>query len=1077
MKRKIALLLVLAMILSLVPANLIVSANTPGTVSTPISAPTGTDANDPGAEYAITINAGLVWSQLVAGEDVRIELILRGGNDTNLRFLPAAGAAATFNATFHNAGTPVGTFTNPTNAATLAALTAEELVIWESIRRGRTHVLTQEGLDLFDYEYEDAGGTVPPTGYGLFSDVAGLAAATIAVGTPPAFAVTAPATGMTQAQADLTNAQIAFHNVDAGWDIWVATPTRTTNVHSTSTAPDEVGPWGHLTFEVNNTPSAPTATWWGPLNATAAVPVMPWDGVINDLIEMEMFVQNHQRAVIILSAPAGLSPQAVGSITIPLPFPIRVNQPTNKLYAYLNNVGSAHVLAEGYLTSFGQTGIDITYGDPVVFEWDANLGAITIQERVVGGLVPLGGTEQVTFRLVAPPNYSWSTRAAGNVLTPGAHADYRLNLYGPLGIITASGTVVDSIDSTTAFVNQQGREELIIRTTLTRSTNSLVAGGLGSIQIRRLQLVPQDNAPLQGDVNVEVRVGHSGPANQIWISGGLTPRGINIPTWEAFDGNYNLRNLLVARRVTAALTLSVLGDDLPEFRSGYAWNLNNVGPNVVEDIPNAPDWPTTGRTATLRIQENVVNALDLARGRPITFEVPEGFIFTGVQYVYNTGTGTPTDAQFAGTANMDNGNGGTFHRPAPGQPQHVDAVFTDNTVTLRFPVTGHDDVAFRNSPIRLDVRFFISVEGGSASRGLDEVEVTVTGTGVSRLNPDANTAVVANVYDPVVIEHIGDIAQVNFIGHEQNINHTPAGALTITETEGGMLQFGTRLWVGVAERYGIGFGLGISRHDVLTDATTGLGLTVRNINPTAGNVTWIQLEVTRESLPGNPGTITLDGLTLFGHVYQGERYFLIVTGPAIAENHIWVQTAQNPVHSIANPPVGVFNTFPYALEIVEAVAASTEDYRANSLDGVRFDSARTFDGAPEMIWERLPGMTHEAGLVSARLFAEAAGVTNDNITWSAGVATISGWDYQGQWVTVILTQNSTTATIIRGNGSPGTVDIAEFAEGLSGPAGTLAPVFRNNRIYLPFRFLFNVFGYSADYNLARVGTAAVISAR
>jgi len=75
-----------------------------------------------------------------------------------------------------------------------------------------------------------------------------------------------------------------------------------------------------------------------------------------------------------------------------------------------------------------------------------------------------------------------------------------------------------------------------------------------------------------------------------------------------------------------------------------------------------------------------------------------------------------------------------------------------------------------------------------------------------------------------------------------------------------------------------------------------------------------------------------------------------------------------------------------------------------------------------------------------------------------------------------LTQDATTATIIV-DGTVGTTDIAEFAEGQSGPAGTVAPIFYQNRIYLPFRFLFNAFGYSLDYDLSRVGNTAVVSAR
>ena len=128
-----------------------------------------------------------------------------------------------------------------------------------------------------------------------------------------------------------------------------------------------------------------------------------------------------------------------------------------------------------------------------------------------------------------------------------------------------------------------------------------------------------------------------------------------------------------------------------------------------------------------------------------------------------------------------------------------------------------------------------------------------------------------------------------------------------------------------------------------------------------------------------------------------------------------------------------------------------------------------------IIWEKLPGMMHSIGLIAAHSFAELAGITQDNIKWISGFATIAGWDYHGNWLSVTFINNQPNAFIRRGTvpgaGNLGehTVDIATYVEGLSGPIGTVRPFFRNNRIYLPFRFLFNAFGYSADFRLERDG--------
>jgi len=124
-------------------------------------------------------------------------------------------------------------------------------------------------------------------------------------------------------------------------------------------------------------------------------------------------------------------------------------------------------------------------------------------------------------------------------------------------------------------------------------------------------------------------------------------------------------------------------------------------------------------------------------------------------------------------------------------------------------------------------------------------------------------------------------------------------------------------------------------------------------------------------------------------------------------------------------------------------------------------------------------MTHEGGFIQARHFAVTVGVDPADIHWdnATRTATVSGWDYQGNWVTVILVEGSTTAQILRDGEATLIVDIAEFAPGTA-PIGTLAPVFRHGRIYMPARFLFNVFGYSADYRFSRpAGTNLIVVTR
>jgi hypothetical protein len=293
---------------------------------------------------------------------------------------------------------------------------------------------------------------------------------------------------------------------------------------------------------------------------------------------------------------------------------------------------------------------------------------------------------------------------------------------------------------------------------------------------------------------------------------------------------------------------------------------------------------------------------------------------------------------------------------------------------------------------------------------------------------------------------------------------------------------GTQLTIGVVRYYNPdNFPLRISRGTVIEDPTTGARLTVRDVSPpaiaTGGQAQqWFTVEVTRESTNDLPGAFTIDGITLFGHVYRGERYFLVVSGPAIAENHFGVLT-----HAAANATTpfsrGIHLTPPFAVEIIDLTGEFDVGDRADSLDGVTFTTGVAFRGvANPIIWRRLPGMQHEGGFVSMRAFALAAGIDEANISWASRVATISGVNYQGQTVVVSVTPDSNRATIVV-DGIPSDVDIAMMADGLTGPDGTVRPVHEAGTIYLPLRFMFNVFGYTDYYNLVRQGQSAVITAR
>jgi len=1006
MKRKLALLLALIMVLSLVPANVFANDPAPGfagSVSSPASAPTGTRADSPGRVYSITVDVGLISQYLGVGTAdpayFGIALNLVGGNATNLRFVSPGSVA-----------------------------------------------LPRPGEPLPNPQV-----------------------------TPPL---------------------LTSFNV----------PTR---YHGPGTSPT-------LYLPVTNV-ILPAAAAGGSLTG-------------------DMWLTGHQSAMLWLS-PAGLEGLTAGSITIQLPFPIRVNTAADRLYARLGHASGTTILARGNLMNIDTTGIGIVYNgpDPVVFEWEAVLDHIEVRESVVGAIVgrpqdphfPVAHGLLTVDGVVQRPA---SQEAPGRAQATGQQP-LMIRLLGPAGyvwdwdddrfeVVDPYGILIPGAYTTHVFQIGTNREELIIRFNgIERTTVPHLVGQLGRLSIRGLELVPHGGTARTGDLYVNVRVGFGGMPFQLGPVAGTTGANrVGFPAnpwsgapdipyahgaWRAFRSGTHTEDLLVARRVIPAITLETIGD-LPELRSGYAIGWGSHRPTFIEEgtFPWAPAQhassagdlnpgrPTTGRSAVLRLQENVNNALDMSLGRYVDFTVPEGFTLTGFQWRYYTGTTMPAD----------NAGWTSVSRPYAHENPGVNVNFLDdNTVRLRrnirAQVHGESWPAYdatedeldeylrqalrtptRNTTVRLEVRFFVSVEAGSAGRGLDEMVVTVTGPGVNNLDERANSISVAEVFDPVTIRHIGDPILVDLIGHEQNIYHANAGAIQVTETEGGMLQMGTRLWVQVAPRYGIGHPLAISRGTVLTDAASGLGLTVRQV--TQANMAFqthagIIVEVTSESTEGNPGTITFDGITLFGHVYHGDAYYLIVTGPAIAENHVGV-VGSGVYHSQA---LGGFLNPPYYVEIIETLQEEGfGDNRALSLNGVTFTTGVNFRGvANPIIWRRLPGMQHEGGFVSMRAFALAAGIDEANITWASRVATISGFNYFGQSVVVSVSPDSNRATIVT-DGIPTDVDIAMMADGLTGPYGTVRPLHEAGTIYLPLRFMFNVFGYSEFYTLVRQGQSAVISA-
>jgi len=808
---------------------------------------------------------------------------------------------------------------------------------------------------------------------------------------------------------------------------------------------------------------------------------------------------NNTTGIILLEFEDEIFPSTMqGYLAFEMPI-ARVRNDQVRLVLRSANNATAPELVNDRIASFPGRGIRINEGDVVYFDWTARLNPIEIEELVARALRDATGVaNHIAIRFVAPPNYFWSNVNAvtmedgspsGTINTnvgvhaaPGAPRAIAFD-GNPDYVIGAAhghgGNAAGYNNAWTYFRTPgDGRHELLfVLTGIEDNPSTAIADLMGTILINNLVLVPGENAPQTGDVRIDIHVGifavdddddpvstvpctEAGggggsttgrPAGQIWICG--CPLA-NCPRWQCPNpcANQWVRlsgtghpqayrtNVLVARRVRPDLVLSYY-DELPELRSGHAIN-------------RAANVLVTGETATVLLTENVPGALGLSLGHPITFTFPEGVQVVGVQYyMYNT-IDTPWFTRGTGTG--------------------INATFAGNTVTIRH------DLASSSAARELEVNFRVSVEAGFAAAHGDTIEVRVDGTGAARLS--SNYVDVAEVWDPVTVVS-GEPVGVSFVGRDNNIPRTPVEDIVIEETRYGALEVGDHLWIYVARQLlPRPWDIALVAGDVVVDQASGLTLqVVRNHRvQSAGNEHMLlQLTVLTSSHTEDVlGRITLSGAEIFGLVYQDEIYYLAVTGNAIAANHSLVA---NTNRSVAGGLVqhGAFDSIPYGglllTEIPPDHGVTPPSGRANSLDGFVFNpTVAVANVLPPVMWYRAEGMRFAAGFIAARSFAYATGA--EIVLWESSTreAFVAGWNYQGEWTSILLTQGSTVA-VITIDGVSTEHDIAEFA-GQSGPSGTLAPIFRENRIYLPARFLFNAFGYGSDYTFSRVGDNLVVEA-
>ena len=541
-------------------------------------------------------------------------------------------------------------------------------------------------------------------------------------------------------------------------------------------------------------------------------------------------------------------------------------------------------------------------------------------------------------------------------------------------------------------------------------------------------------------------------------------------------------------------------------RPAFVWNRDNEGLAHFTGV----------QTATLVIEENAVGAFGYGFGSPINFEFldADGNQHPGIRILgiearagnnqdwghtrgeLNNFYGGPSGVAFApgygrqGSNNHIANNNATEAEMRAGQnwmtfrgwvsalDQRLPTVagvgrVNDTIASIYLPHQNLHDVV---APGMLEVRFWLSLEAGYEWKYGEDVEVTISGAGVTNLvGPSGTyTAVVAHARDPIQMTLATGSTPVE-TGTLYNIQGNQAISDVIVDVlDNSAFTIGDELWLYIGtDTVGRNFDVNLLNIPTLTvNAESGLRFdTGRLMAPTAGGHVGragVVFTVTRQPYGGNAPApeIIISNIRVEGQAFPGIEYQVILSGTAIADNDQEVfnavrnrNVAEATVIAAANR--GIFTSLPYNRTALENVAGGAD--RAPEGGTQLVNEFRMWQGMGPIAgvnepfrWVPLVGTNLRVGFVSARAFAYFINGSPDvGVNWDAATntATVGGTDVHGNAVSVVMTVGSNIATV---NGSP--VDIATFA-GQSGPAGSIQVVpTPDGRIFLPLRFLANAFG-------------------
>jgi len=809
----------------------------------------------------------------------------------------------------------------------------------------------------------------------------------------------------------------------------------------------------------------------------------------------------------------------------------------NTLPATIHPFASTTLVTATQLVSVAATrGLTIESGDYRRFTEVLSLPPITINEGQNGNFRVMGSGAEVTatnynsnmvrVRLEAPVGYEWRTSPIGGVstqpyaqivgspLTWGRTGTAGMPNNRGTGALPNSGWYRLIQGLAVEHVNREERVNfqrlnVMYITVPTGAANNNNFNAPRSFEIRNLHLVPEFGNNSMGAVDVRVstvpRVMRLDNDGNIWRE--------PAPNYNLFltnrTGNHRFWHTVTERvgyRVPDGLVIEVLGD-VPTVRTGYLGSdltrIDRTTGNKRAFVGNAgqgtraagtANFPLPAnlreeqgvRTATVEIRETVPGAWGQRLGERLEFTFPhEGVRIVGAVARAGRGVGEHTNRHYVfpntNPGSVGYGNvweGGWLVPGANTTPWNLvrtdNIIVTENMVTVIVPPLGATQLL--NQVRAVQVTFWVSVEAGfEAKFPGDSIDVVVGGASVGLLSENSRTQTVAIPDDPFSIA--ADLTEIR-TDILSTVSQEPISDIVITVYEPHLLREGSFIDVLIA---GVGANMGIGLHIYAnrTVEVDGNGLIIGTgsvILPSEGGAgvtggTMLRFPVSR--VPNardndDPVTITISGVNVSGTVVPHIEYQVVVRGSAVAENHVTLGNTAG---------VGNFTTHPYFTPAVIFVGGILED--APPVDGRPGQGApglsrelRVHEGMGEVAGVDVPFFweivgPNRVGMISLRVFAEYFLGTTP--VWEHPSGTISGLHANGNEVSFSFTNGATNVNL-RIDGVDSTVDIATFVDFLSGPAGTVSPSVINNRAYLPLRFVAEAFGLTVDL----VGNVVVI---